>query len=158
MRCSFFIWLFVRSWCSRIQEVTIKKTREEEEEVVLHAKVLDWIQILFSQVVLVFQERRREEERKRREEREARRLAAEAKAKEVDAFPLLTFVLASFQYFVFQEERRLRAEAREAERIKEEAERRKMEQERSELRARRLMEREGLLRRFLCSLCIFAGV
>jgi hypothetical protein len=42
----------------------------------------------------------------------------------------------------------LRAEAREAERIKEEDERKKMEQERAALRARRLMEREGLLRRF----------
>lgn len=49
--------------------------------------------------------------------------------------------------FFLQEERRLRAEAREAERIKEESERRRMEQERAELRARRLMEREGLLRR-----------
>jgi hypothetical protein len=51
--------------------------------------------------------------------------------------------------FILQEERRLRAEAREAERIKEESERRRMEQERAELRARRLMEREGLLRRFV---------
>ncbi len=42
----------------------------------------------------------------------------------------------------------MRAEAREAERIKEEDERKKMEQERAALRARRLMEREGLLRRF----------
>jgi len=42
----------------------------------------------------------------------------------------------------------LRSEAREAERIKEEAERKKTEQERAALRARRLMEREGLLRRF----------
>ena len=76
----------------------------------------------------------------------------------MDAVLQLLLVVMSSQYFVLQEERRLRAEAREAERIKEEADRRKLEQERSELRARRLMEREGLLRRFLCSLCIFAGV
>ena len=48
---------------------------------------------LFSHVVAVFQERRREEERKRREEKEARRLAAEAKAKEVDAVLQLLLVV-----------------------------------------------------------------
>jgi hypothetical protein len=42
----------------------------------------------------------------------------------------------------------LRAEAREAERVKEEVDRKKLEMERAELRARRLMEREGLLRRY----------
>jgi hypothetical protein len=57
--------------------------------------------------------------------------------------------MRTFDSFILQEERRLRAEAREAERIKEESERRRMEQERAELRARRLMEREGLLRRFV---------
>ena len=72
----------------------------------------------------------------------------------MDAVLQLLLVVMSSQYFVLQEERRLRAEAREAERIKEEADRRKLEQERSELRARRLMEREGLLRRF-DAFCVF---
>ena len=94
----------------------------------------------------VFQERRREEERKRREEKEARRIAAEAKAKEVIFIPVFAMFLRLIT-LCLQEERRLRADAREAERIKEEADRKKLEQERAELRARRLMEREGLLRR-----------
>ena len=101
-----------------------------------------------SALIVKFQERRREEERKRREEKEARRLAAEAKAKEVHGRRVLITCEPSTHLFL-QEERLLRAEAREAERIKEESERRRMEQERAELRARRLMEREGLLRRFV---------
>ena len=70
---------------SRIQEVTIKKTREEEEEVMLRAKFLRrrCLGDALSHHITV-QERRREEERRRREEKEARRLAAEAKAKEVE--------------------------------------------------------------------------
>jgi hypothetical protein len=64
---------------------------------------------------------------------ELRHDLAEAKAKEV-APPL---ILAMFRWLITfgsQEERRLRAEAREAERIKEEADRKKLEQERAEAR------------------------
>jgi hypothetical protein len=79
MRSSYFA--SIMRLCSRIQEVTIKKTREEEEEVMPSCQIPLMYPHFLTQIA--FQERRREEDRKRREEKEARRLAAEAKAKEV---------------------------------------------------------------------------